>query len=738
MSTLRIAFIVTFIISPLYLSAAKDAPDDLSVAAYETFMANIDESIDKKLADEFKEQQEYIDLISVPFKKGEEVTIVVKQGGRTRKFTGAFRHILGNRVQIGDYRINLKDIIPQDRNRLAFSDNEAVLQEKITQLKAELEEEKARRRIIQHEKLKRAAGYTREFFRRCEIISGRYWAKPKLGDGKVELVLLESEADDHVILEIVNETEKKLDVIFIYKIPPAKETPDKKPQWKSRFTSIGMDGGNPVLSGKRWSRSKKFRLRKSDLGDSVVGSIADNHELWIVMADVGTWRLKPESEPISSKAVSRDKISCPECLGDQIVANHRYVEDGDEPETIECPTCGGDGKIAAMTYRVKRSVFSYSLVPKKIRNWQKDSVKSRVKAILAAYAHQDDVRSDLDKVRTAVRDKRLVAETKRQALIDKIKNHRQSLINAAASLTDVDDSYEWLHPNDEAVSKYRREMQTMDFFHAQHVAPDPVYPTVIIFSKEDSDGRKSKEKVDIQKCTDWKRGEKANINTKYYELFNLEYRILKKGRPELLNPEQTDDRDEAQPGMRNNRQPGMFDVPEMRDPRNNRPPQNDPRLDRFGIYGGEEEEGEEEEEEEIPLEEMTIEQLEAVDLDVEAAAQPSYFIEYQLSLQNKNLTLKKMAPSIVVEFNDDTEVRLRDAFQIQRRWFGRLMGVHQIKIEKLQIGIRSIRIMPPDESKIKEPVEKATEDKPKKKKSPFGSKKKKSPFGSKKKKSPFG
>ncbi len=57
------------------------------------------------------------------------------------------------------------------------------------------------------------------------------------------------------------------------------------------------------------------------------------------------------------------------------------------------------------------------------------------------------------------------------------------------------------------------------------------------------------------------------------------------------------------------------------------------------------------------------------------------------------------------------------------------MGVHQIEIEKLQIGIRSIRIMPPDESKIKEPVEKATEDKPKKKKSPFGSKKKKSPFG---------
>ena len=199
MSTLRIAFIVTFIISPLYLSAAKDAPDDLSVAAYEAFMANIDAEIDKKLADEFKEQQEYIDLISVPFEKGEEVSIIVQQGGRTRKFTGVFRRIVGARVQIGDYRINLKDIIPQDRDRLAFCDNEAALQEKITQLKVGLEEEKTRRRTIQHEKLKRAAGYTYEFFRRCEIISGRYWAKTELGDGKVELVILESEADDHVI-----------------------------------------------------------------------------------------------------------------------------------------------------------------------------------------------------------------------------------------------------------------------------------------------------------------------------------------------------------------------------------------------------------------------------------------------------------------------------------------------------------------------------------------------------------
>ena len=42
MSNLRIAFIVTFIMSPLYLNAAKAAPDDLSVAAYEEFMANID------------------------------------------------------------------------------------------------------------------------------------------------------------------------------------------------------------------------------------------------------------------------------------------------------------------------------------------------------------------------------------------------------------------------------------------------------------------------------------------------------------------------------------------------------------------------------------------------------------------------------------------------------------------------------------------------------------------------
>ncbi|MDP7740405.1 MAG: hypothetical protein QGF67_03130 [Lentisphaeria bacterium] len=738
MSNLRIAFIVAFIISPLYLSAAKDAPDDLSVAAYEAFMANIDEKIDQNLTDEFKEQQEYIDLISVPFKIGEEVTIIVKQGGRTRKFVGVFRRLLGNRVQIGDYRINLKDIIPQDRERLAFSDNEAVLQEKITQLKAELEEEKTRRRVIQHEKLKRAAGYTHEFFRRCEIISGRYWAKPELGDGKVELVLLESEADEHVILEIVNETEQKLDVIFIYKMPPDGEAPDKKPQWKSRFTSIGMDGESPVLSGKRWSRSKKFRLRKSDLGDSVIDSIADNHELWVAVADVGTWRLKPGSKPISSKSVSRDKISCPECLGDQTVANHRYVEDGDQPETIDCPTCGGDGRIAAETYRVKRSVFSYSLVPKKIRNWQKDSVKSRLKAILAAYAHQDDVRSDLGKDRAAVRDRRLTAEYDRQALIDKIKNHRLSLVNAATSLTDVDDSYEWLHPDDEAVSKYRREMQTMDSFHAQHVAPDPVYPTVIVFSKEDGDGRKSQEKVDIQKCTGWKRGEKANVNTKYYELFNLEYRILKKGRPESLIPGKTDDGDDEQPGIRNDRQPGMFDVPGMRDPRDNRPPRNDQHLDRFGIYGGEEEQEEQEEQEEVPLEEMTVEQLEAVDLDVEAAVQPSYFIEYQLSLQNRDFTLKKMPISIVVEFNDDTKVHLRDNFRIQRRWFGRLMGVHQIKIEKLQTGIRSVRILPPDESKIKEPVGRPTEDKPEKKKSPFGPKKKKSPFGSKKKKSPFG
>ena len=135
---------------------------------------------------------------------------------------------------------------------------------------------------------------------------------------------------------------------------------------------------------------------------------------------------------------------------------------------------------------------------------------------------------------------------------------------------------------------------------------------------------------------------------------------------------------------------------------------------------------------------MTIEQLQAVDLDVETAAQPSYFIEYQLSLQNKNVTLKKMAPSIVVEFNDDTEIRLRDTFQIQRRWFGRLMGVHRIETEKLQTGIRTVRILPPDESKIKEPVEKPMKVEPKKKKSPFGSKKKKSPIGSKKKKSPIG
>ena len=215
MSTLRIAFIVTLIISPLSLNAAKNAPDDFSVAAYKTFMDNIDANIDKSLANEFKEQQEYIDLISVPFKKGEEVTIVVRQGGRTRKFTGVFRRILGNRVQIGDYRINLKDIIPQDHDRLIFSEDEAALQEKIIQLKTELEEEKTRRRVIQHEKLKHAAGYTPEFFHSCEIISGRYWTRPELGDGKVKLVILESEADDHVILEIVNETEQKLDVVFI-------------------------------------------------------------------------------------------------------------------------------------------------------------------------------------------------------------------------------------------------------------------------------------------------------------------------------------------------------------------------------------------------------------------------------------------------------------------------------------------------------------------------------------------
>ena len=97
------------------------------------------------------------------------------------------------------------------------------------------------------------------------------------------------------------------------------------------------------------------------------------------------------------------------------------------------------------------------------------------------------MRSDLDKVRTAVRDKRLTAEAERQALIDKIKNHRQSLLNATASLIDVDDSYEWLDRNDEAVSKYRRQMETMDSFHAQHVAPDPAYPTVIIFTKEEEE-----------------------------------------------------------------------------------------------------------------------------------------------------------------------------------------------------------------------------------------------------------
>jgi hypothetical protein len=687
----RFALVVIVLVGSQAFAQRKQ-PAVMTVAAFEAFKGQVKKDIEAELSEEFEEDEEAIATLAHPFETGTVVKICVIQGPRSRWLTGKFRGIKNGKVLLGEQQFNLSDVIEIDRERLLFANNKPALLLKIDQRRKVLNEKKLRRTKSERDKRYRAAGYTEEFFSDTVEMNGRYWSTSKLGHRKIHLQVTMSEHDDVVQIGLVNKSGNAFDFIgFLNK--------------KGTFSTIELKERAPVLADKQWRR-RTFSIRKADLAERPLDAILKRHLLWIVKKDVGSWYLQPIASG-QPKTITRDDISCPECYGDKRVSNPDLTEGAAVAKQINCPSCHGKGSMETERYKVHRMKFTYNLRRKTIKAYSPAQLSRFSTEIDASAIYQNTIVESIEAVKAEYRDGRLEKADQRLARIREIEDYRATQIAAVENLEKVDEAIKWLEPND---SKVAANASTMGDRQLQAQYTDPAsYPRRLEFDDEI---------VPIEKCSEWmksKTGEK--IKTKYYELSNVSYRVLKKGIPlDASSPKKQDDRSIMNRDM-NNMNNGMRNGPPGMPDRRNQSMQGSVSRIRYTDRPGrqnmttmgvsqaiEGDEEEEKEEEEVDLEEMTLDELNAVELEDIKLDLPRYFLQYQVALAYNHQTSRlKIRPTISVLFEDDTEIRIQDMFAVEPAWFGHLLGVKELDLVKqIGVGIRDVLVVPPNKP-MKEP-----------------------------------
>ena len=376
---------ISFAIFLCFVQSSFAQPKDLSVAAFKRFESKVEEKVDKILEEEFKSKEDEIKTVSTPYEKGQQVTITIIQGERTRQVTGTFAGLEGMYAEIDERRFLLSDIADVDRTRLQFAGNVQLLQVKINAMRKKLEEDKSKRKEILIDLEYKEAGYTPEFFKSTAKLAGKFWTLDALGDKKVKLRIIHKEGEEFLDVQLA--TTAKMPPVFLVSGSDAIYA-SSDPE---NFGGNSNDGN--------W-KSLSFQLLTNDFiteGSELSKLVENQFRLWAFDKNLGGWYYKAALDAA--------------------------------PETKEKTT---------------QSQFTFHLIKSSVKGYERSYKKQHDALIESAVAYQKTVRDRLGQIQSALQAEQAARERELQERAARIRELEEAKQARENMIKELEQHYEWL------------------------------------------------------------------------------------------------------------------------------------------------------------------------------------------------------------------------------------------------------------------------------------------------------
>ncbi len=266
---------LAFIILPLLLVCRSLGQEIIPAEAFLNFEKTAKEEIAKALKREFAREMEEIEKLREPYRIGDRVSIKITRGGNLKTVTGRFNGIVASAyVKISSKKILLSDIDRNDRDRLAWNNDEKELAKIIKQRQQELAErwEKSKKRL-RWETYKKE-GYGVEFFERHVLLNDNICPRELLQDGRISAICTAAEKHELVQIRVRNPRDEKFYFVL-------------------RFGNLVIATNAEITDGKISDRAKDrnvtFDVSKLEMGEAFLDSAVEEMKLVCFQPDIGGW-----------------------------------------------------------------------------------------------------------------------------------------------------------------------------------------------------------------------------------------------------------------------------------------------------------------------------------------------------------------------------------------------------------------------------------------------------------------
>lgn len=463
-----------------------DQPADMRVAAYERFKQDVAERIKEELDGEYSETLKYIAELNKPFKLGEHVRIIVKQGPKKEVWvSGVFQGIeRANYAKIDGDSILKNDIDPLYWKRLYYGVHRNKLAFEVNQLRLELAEKRARREAVLREQYFAQNGYTERFFEQVIDVNGVYRFLNKLGNGTVSLELTDHPGRGYISGQLLNHSGVNLRLLL-------------------QLDKTVIAASDAFSGGGSW-RAGSFKLSRKLASKGIVG-LASRLKIFVYDPRIGSWQLKTRPANVKSRRVT--SLPCPECDG----TTRSLAPDG--KTVIRCPAENGAAMVRLTQPVPVRTInYTFRLAAEKIRQPTSNAANLLKQGSKIAKAQALRVEQAIAQAKQVARLKREQQEAAQAASLEEQQRRAQEAAALAAARTAFDAQFTWLTPAGAKAEAVQKLSRSKCFLPVR--LDDISYPTML----ED-------ENRVILGFTDWIEEDTSAANDKIG--FGTRYRILR-------------------------------------------------------------------------------------------------------------------------------------------------------------------------------------------------------------------